>query len=94
MRKLTEPEIEARLTRLSGWERDREAIRKQWSFADFREAIRFILRVADVAERLDHHPELFNVYNRVELRFSTHDAGGLTERDFQIAREIDAISSP
>ncbi len=94
MRKLTEPEIEARLARLSGWERDREAIRKQWSFADFREAIRFILRVADVAERLDHHPELFNVYNRVELRFSTHDAGGLTEKDFQIAREIDAISNP
>ena len=89
---MTEQEIQEKLAELNGWELDGNAIKKAWQFRDFSEAIWFINQVAELAEKHDHHPELFNVYNRVELRFSTHDAGGLTAKDFAIAREIDRIS--
>ncbi len=91
---MTEQEIQQNLAELNGWELDGNAIKKAWQFRDFAEAMRFINQVAELAEKHDHHPELFNVYNRVELRFSTHDAGGLTPKDFAIAREIDRISVP
>lgn len=93
MQKLTSEEIQKRLQGLEGWVLDGDAIKKTWMFKDFREAMAFINKVAELADRFDHHPELFNVYNRVELRFSTHDAGGLTEKDFTIAGEIDRLSA-
>jgi 4a-hydroxytetrahydrobiopterin dehydratase len=69
----------------------RDAIRRQFRFADFSAAWGFMSRVALLAEQQDHHPEWSNVYNRVDIVLSTHDAGGLSERDVRLARAIDAL---
>lgn len=86
--KLTEAEITAALADLPGWARveGREAIQKTFRFPDFNTAFAFMTRVALKAEKMDHHPEWFNVYNRVEITLSTHDAGGLTGLDVELAR--------
>jgi 4a-hydroxytetrahydrobiopterin dehydratase len=88
---------EARLVALAGlpgWSEvhGRDAIRKEFRFKDFNAAFGFMTRVALMAERVDHHPEWTNVWNRVEITLSTHDAGGLTERDVTLARFIDALA--
>ena len=70
----------------------RDAITRTFRFADFSEAWGFMARVALLAEKQDHHPEWFNVWNRVEITLSTHDAGGLSVRDVALARAIDAIA--
>jgi len=70
----------------------RDAIRRELRFADFNAAFGFMTRVALMAETLNHHPEWSNVYNRVEIVLSTHDAGGLSERDVTLARYIDSIA--
>jgi 4a-hydroxytetrahydrobiopterin dehydratase len=93
MQKLSEQEIFDKLHTITGWHREGESIEKEWQFADFSEAFAFISRVALLAESHNHHPELFNVYNKVKLSFSTHDAGGLTQKDFDIARAVDAITT-
>jgi 4a-hydroxytetrahydrobiopterin dehydratase len=82
------------LTRLKGWSETsgRDAIRKKFVFDDFNQAFGFMTRVALVAEKLDHHPEWFNVYKTVEVTLSTHDAGGLTERDIQLAEAMDKLA--
>jgi 4a-hydroxytetrahydrobiopterin dehydratase len=79
---------------LHGWAEveDRDAIRKVYHFGTFGEAWGFMSQVALLAEKMDHHPEWFNVYNRVEIVLSTHDAGGLSERDIKLAHAIDAIA--
>jgi 4a-hydroxytetrahydrobiopterin dehydratase len=84
----------AAIHELHGWAEvaDRDAIRKSYHFGDFSEAWGFIARIALLAEKMDHHPELFNVYNRVEIVLSTHDAGGLSELDIKLARAIDEIA--
>jgi 4a-hydroxytetrahydrobiopterin dehydratase len=69
----------------------RDAIQRVWNFADFSEAWGFLARVALLAEKHDHHPEWFNVYGKVEITLSTHDAGGLSSRDVALARAIDAL---
>lgn len=92
MKKLDAVEIEKKLSRLKGWSVKGEAIEKEWQFADFPEAMRFINQVAALAEKYDHHPEIWNVYNKVRLTYTTHDAGGLTEKDFKLAEEIDRLS--
>ena len=81
----------AELTKLHGWSEveDRDAIRKSYHFSDFSEAWAFLSRVALIAEKMDHHPEIFNVYNRVEIVLSTHDVDGLSERDIRLASAID-----
>ena len=83
------------LARLSGWSevKDRDAITRKFQFADFNEAFGFMARAALVAEKLDHHPEWFNVYKTVEVTLSTHDAGGLTERDIKLAEAMDKIAA-
>ena len=80
---------------LRGWSEveDRDAIRKVFHFGTFREAWAFMSEVALMAEKMDHHPEWFNVYNRVEIILSTHDVEGLSERDIALARNIDGIAS-
>jgi 4a-hydroxytetrahydrobiopterin dehydratase len=80
------------LAGLKGWAEiaGRDAIRKEFRFKDFNQAFGFMSRVALMAERLDHHPEWFNVYNRVEIVLTTHDAGGLSERDLKLAAFIDS----
>jgi 4a-hydroxytetrahydrobiopterin dehydratase len=79
---------------LLGWAEveDRDAIRKVYHFGTFIEAWGFMSQVALIAEKMDHHPEWFNVYNRVEIILSTHDAGGLSERDIKLAHAIDALA--
>jgi 4a-hydroxytetrahydrobiopterin dehydratase len=82
------------LARLEGWSEvaGRDAITKKFVFADFNEAFGFMTRVALVAEKLDHHPEWFNVYKTVDVTLSTHDAGGLTERDIKLAAAMDKLA--
>jgi 4a-hydroxytetrahydrobiopterin dehydratase len=82
------------LRELHGWieVEDRDAIRKSYHFGDFSEAWAFMTRVALLAEKMDHHPEWFNVYNRVEIILSTHDADGLSELDVRLARSIDELA--
>lgn len=64
----------------------------QWKFKDFAQAMAFMNAVAEVAERMNHHPEWTNVYNRVNVRLTTHDAGGLTQLDFDLAQAMDALA--
>ena len=92
--KLTETERETWLSALEGWElaRDGDAIRKVWKFADFSEAWGFMNRVALIAEKSDHHPEWSNVYNRISIKLTTHDAGNtVTRKDHNLASAIDNI---
>lgn len=85
---------QAALARLNGWRaaEGRDAIRKEFRFKDFNAAFAFMTRVALFAEKHDHHPEWSNVWNRVEIVLSTHDAGGLSMRDVTLARAIDGIA--
>lgn len=86
----TPAEIDAALEALNGWQYDGErAIHKTFKFADHVVAMGFVTRVAIVAEVLEHHPELKIVYSTVEIALSTHDAGGVTENDFALARKIE-----
>jgi len=82
------------LTSLPGWREvdGRDAITKTFVFADFNEAFGFMTRAALVAEKMDHHPEWFNVYKTVTVTLSTHDAGGLTARDVTLARAMERIA--
>ena len=84
------------LKELHGWSEveDRDAIRKTYHFGTFVEAWGFMSQVALIAERMDHHPEWFNVFNRVEIILTSHDAGGLSERDLRLAHAIDALAPP
>ena len=90
---LTDAQRTAALAELPGWALSREgkAIERTFTFGDFVEAFGFMTRVAILAEKADHHPEWFNVYNRVEITLTTHDAGGLSTRDVEMAKAIDAL---
>jgi len=92
--RLSDAERQAALQGLPGWSLvdGREAITKRFSFADFSAAFGFMARAALVAERMDHHPEWCNVYNRVDVTLATHDAGGLTALDLELARAMDKIA--
>ena len=82
------------LAKLAGWSelQGRDAIAKKFVFKNFNEAFGFMTRAALVAEKLDHHPEWFNVYKTVEVTLSTHDAGGLTDLDIQLAEVMNALA--
>jgi 4a-hydroxytetrahydrobiopterin dehydratase len=83
------------LAQLSGWQEvaGRDAIQRRFTFQDFNQAFAFMTRVALAAEKMDHHPEWFNVYNRVDVTLSTHDCGGLSERDVALAQFIERAAS-
>lgn len=91
---LTSEARAAALKSLKGWSEvaGRDAIAKTFTFRDFNEAFGFMARVALVAEKNDHHPEWFNVYKKVEVTLSTHDAGGVTEKDVMLAKAMDALA--
>ena len=94
MKKLDDHEIRNLLETLPAWHHDpaRGAIRREFRFADFNAAFAFMTRVALMAEKMDHHPEWLNVYNRVDIVLSTHDADGLTPRDVKLAKFVDAAA--
>jgi 4a-hydroxytetrahydrobiopterin dehydratase len=83
-----------RLAELQGWRTvdGRDAIAKSFEFKDFNQAFAFMTRVALMAEKMDHHPEWSNVYNKVEIVLSTHDAGGLSEKDVALAKFIESVA--
>jgi len=90
---LTPPARAAALGGLPGWKFKRDALEKSFEFGDFRAALSFMVRVGFEAEALNHHPEWTNVYNRVVVRLSTHDAGGkVTAKDVELAQRIQKIS--
>jgi 4a-hydroxytetrahydrobiopterin dehydratase len=93
VQKLTEDERKAALQELEEWQASagRDAIQRAFKFRNFSEAWGFMNRVALLAESQDHHPEWSNVYNRVEILLSTHECGGLSERDLKLARAIDKL---
>ncbi len=90
---LTPDERAAAIAELPDWSLTREglAMERKFKFTNFVEAFGFMARVAILAEKADHHPEWFNVYNKVEITLTTHDAGGLSSRDIALAKEIDAL---
>ncbi|HTA97297.1 MAG TPA: 4a-hydroxytetrahydrobiopterin dehydratase [Solirubrobacteraceae bacterium] len=89
---LSDPEVDGRLAG-SDWRRDGEAIVREWKLDDFAAAIAFVNRVADTAERANHHPDIhLHGWNKVRLELSTHSQGGLTQADFDMASRIDALA--
>ena len=90
--KLTDAEISAQFEEISGWTVENEKLHKEFQFNSFVEAFGFMVRVALIAESMNHHPEWFNVYNRVTVDLATHDAGGISALDFELAKKIDALS--
>ena len=88
---LAPQEVSASLRQLQGWSAEaNNEISRAFRFADHNEAMGFVVRVALAAEAMNHHPDLRIVYNRVEIKLSTHDAGGVTEKDLELARKIDS----
>ena len=94
VQKLTADARKAALAKLAGWceVTGRDAIAKKFVFKDFNHAFGFMTRAALVAEKMDHHPEWFNVYKTVEVTLSTHDAGGVTELDIKLAEAMDRLA--
>ena len=86
---LNDEELAAALGRLPGWQQERNAIRRVYEFTDFREAMKFAARVADLAEAANHHPDLLVRWGRVTVTTWSHDVGGVTKRDLALARAID-----
>jgi len=91
MEALSETEIEKGMVGCPDWERRDDRIVRRFLFADFVQAFDFMSSVAQVAENANHHPEWSNVYNRVNIELTTHEAGGLTDRDFSLAAKIDSL---
>lgn len=91
MKPLSEAEIAAKLKDVREWKRVGNAIERTWRFETFAKAVAFTNRVFALAEESDHHPDLLNSWTKVRVRFTTHDAGGLTNRDFRIAAKVDLL---
>lgn len=89
---LTEPEIQNQLKALSGWEQEGKTIQQTFTFKGFVEAINFVNQLVDPAESAGHHPDLEISYNKVKVSMTSHDAGGLTQRDFDMAKKISELS--
>lgn len=93
MKPLQDQEIEARLEKLEGWSFNENAIHTKLEFENFKEAFAAMTRIAFEAEAQQHHPEWFNVYNTLEISLSTHEAEGVTDKDFKLAEKIEEIIS-
>lgn len=92
MKKYSDIEIQTAIKTLNNWILNEDKIEKQFQFKDFSEALAFIVRIGVLAEKQNHHPELFNIYNKVTIALTTHDVSGLSDKDFLLASSIDAIS--
>ena len=91
--RLEESEVRARLASLPLWRLEGDRLRREFAFADFSAAFAFMTRVALLAEQHDHHPEWSNAWNKVVIELTSHDARGLTRRDFDLAAAIDRVAS-
>jgi len=91
MKKATPEQLETFLHTHPDWTQEGDFIQRSWEFINFNQAFAFMTQVAIAAEKANHHPDWSNVYNKVTIRLSTHDAGGLTEKDFQLAKRIDLL---
>lgn len=91
MKKATSEQLESFLSTHPEWTQDGDFIQRNWDFKNFSQAFAFMTQVAIAAEKANHHPDWSNVYNKVTIRLSTHDAGGLTEKDFQLAKQIEEL---
>ncbi|MBI2272029.1 MAG: 4a-hydroxytetrahydrobiopterin dehydratase [Bacteroidetes bacterium] len=89
--KFDDTKIQAELKNLNGWEYNNGAIEKNFVFKNFKEALAMMVRIGFEAEKMNHHPAWMNVYNKLNVRLNTHDAGGITERDFVLAKKIDEV---
>jgi 4a-hydroxytetrahydrobiopterin dehydratase len=89
---LSDDEVDRRLSELSDWERDGNAIKRQFKFEDFQASVDFINRITPAAEEMNHHPDLAISWNTVDCTLSTHSEGGLTENDFDLARQIEQLA--
>ena len=88
---LSVSEINHRLEKIKEWSLAADSITKKFEFSNFKEAIEFVNNLAEIAEKADHHPDIFINYKRVTLTISTHSEGGLTEKDFNLAEKIEKI---
>jgi 4a-hydroxytetrahydrobiopterin dehydratase len=93
MDKLTEPQVTEALKSAPDWSQVGETIQRTYQFKDFIASMRFVNAVAEAAEATQHHPDILIRYNRVTLTLETHDAGGITEKDFTLAKQADAFSA-
>ncbi|WP_456698307.1 4a-hydroxytetrahydrobiopterin dehydratase [Aeromicrobium sp. P5_D10] len=93
MTAFTDDQIETALETLPGWSQEGEAVVKSFEFTDFAAAIAFINRAVGPIDEMDHHPEWTNVYNRVDVRLTSHDAGGVTDRDVRLAKVLDRLAA-
>ena len=91
MTKYNKEEVVPMLLNLNDWQFNSDGIEKKFQFKDFTEALGFIVKVGVISEKMNHHPELFNVYNKVNIRLTTHDASGVTDKDIKLASEIDGL---
>lgn len=91
MKPFTELQILTGLKDLEGWEYEDNAIHTSFEFEDFKDAFSMMTRIAFEVEKMNHHPDWSNVYNTLQISLSTHDAGGVTEKDFELAKIIDAL---
>jgi 4a-hydroxytetrahydrobiopterin dehydratase len=91
MEKYNQDEIDKNLQNFTGWEYKNNAVERSFLFKDFSEAFGFMTRVALIAETLEHHPDWSNVYNKVTMRLSTNDAGGVTEKDFAFVKKVEGL---
>ena len=94
MERLSPEDIETRLEELSEWSLSGDALQRTFRFDDFRGSMVFVIRIAELAEEHEHHPDILIRFNKVTLTLSTHDAGGLTDKDFTLARATDAVITP
>lgn len=94
MPKMAEKEVEAALANTPEWAMVGEAIQRTYHFPDFVAAMRFVSAIAEAAERSSHHPDILIRYSKVTLTLATHDAGGITEKDFKLAQEADTLFAP
>jgi|TARA_B100000497_G_scaffold102449_1_gene116905 4a-hydroxytetrahydrobiopterin dehydratase len=91
MIKLSESIIEEKLKNLPGWSVKNDKLHKEFEFNDFNQAFGFMTRAAMEIEKMNHHPEWFNVYNRITVELTTHDAGGITDNDVNLARILNSL---
>jgi 4a-hydroxytetrahydrobiopterin dehydratase len=91
MKTYSEETIQSELKDLKDWQFINNGIEKKFKFLDFTQALGFIVQVGVMAEKRNHHPELFNVYNKVTIRLTTHDANGVTDKDIDLAKAIEQI---